>query len=197
MGIEDGRAAAAIPWSQTYTGRYVPLIDPQPEHISIVDIAHQLAVENRFCGATFRPYSVAQHSVHVAQIAGGYDGKFFTRMPEARFGLLHDASEAYIKDIPSPLKRILAPLYQPIEDSFTVAILIKFGVDITPDIEAAVKRADLEALATEKRDLMSPEPAPWGLPFEPVHKRVEPLVWRSAEVEFLRTFEILFPEHRR
>ena len=197
MGIDDGQAAAQVPWTQTYTGRYVPLVNPQPEHFIITDIAHQLANMNRFHGASYRPYSVAQHSIHVAQIAGGYDGKHFLRIPEARFGLLHDASEAYLGDVTSPLKKLIMPLYGPIEESFMVAILIKFGVEVSAEIEAAVHRADLEALATEKRDMMAPEPAPWGLPYEPIRKRIEPLSWRSAEVEFLRTFEELFPEHRR
>lgn len=184
-----------VPWIQTYTGRAVPLIDPQPEHIHLPDIAHHLAALNRFTGATHRPYSVAQHSVLVARRAGGWDGQRFNRIPEARFGLLHDGSEAYLGDVSSPLKSIIRSLYEPLEQGFLVAIMLKFGVELTPEIEEAVKRADLELLASEKRDLLNQEPRPWNLPYEAPREYIEPAISRSAEVLFLKTFKQLFPEH--
>lgn len=86
---------------QTYTGRMVDLADPRPEMIDIVDIAHHLAIINRFNGATIRPYSVAEHSLRVAYILHRVGMKPTVVMA----GLLHDAAEAYLGDDTRP-KRV-------------------------------------------------------------------------------------------
>lgn len=190
-----GQASPEIqPWIQSWTGKRVDLLDPRPEQIDYRDIAHHLSQVNRFTGACFWPYNVAQHSVGVARRAGVWDGRHYARLPEARYGLLHDASEAYLGDVSSPLKRLLAPLYLPLEESFTLAIALKYNLELTPEIEEAVKRADLELLASEKRDLLGAEPEPWGLPYAAPRENVEPLISRRAECLFLEEFHKLFPE---
>ena len=79
----------------TFSGlRFWPLA-PNLEKILVEDIAHALAHQCRFGGHASRFYSVAEHSVHVSQLC----------LPEhALWGLLHDASEAYLVDLPRPLK---------------------------------------------------------------------------------------------
>lgn len=57
-------------WFQTYTGRVWRPLDPQPEDVVQEDIAHALALTNRFNGATREPYSVAQHCCLVADSLG-------------------------------------------------------------------------------------------------------------------------------
>lgn len=91
----------------TYYGHTIDYIKPDPNEIDIRDIAHNLSFENRFIGQTAEPYSVAQHCV-----LGSY---IFEEMglPELAFlFLLHDAAEAYLKDIPTPLKYLLSEPYR-------------------------------------------------------------------------------------
>ena len=96
----------------------VNVINPRIEDINIQDIAHALSHLCRFGGHTKRFYSVAQHSMTCAKIA-----------PDALklTALLHDASEAYLLDIPTPIKQLL-PAYKVMEDRFQALIAKKFGL---------------------------------------------------------------------
>jgi hypothetical protein len=86
------------PWLRTYAGRHVHILNPRPADIYIQDIAHALAHTCRFAGHTPAFYAVAQHSVLVSELL----------TPDlALWGLLHDASEAYLHDLTRPLKRVL------------------------------------------------------------------------------------------
>jgi 5'-deoxynucleotidase YfbR-like HD superfamily hydrolase len=82
-------------WIQTYTGRVFWPLDPDPSEICIEDIAHSLSLQCRFLGHCKTFYSVLEHSCHVAHL-----------VPAAYtvHGLLHDAAEAYVGDMPRPLK---------------------------------------------------------------------------------------------
>lgn len=130
-------------WLQTWSGRRLDLLDPLPESINILDISHGLANECRFAGQCRSYYSVAQHSIIASQIV---------RNDLAMEALLHDAAEAYLKDIPTPLKALL-PEYRVIEERLSRVIRKCFGLpeDLAPEIKAA----DLQLLATERRDLMT------------------------------------------
>lgn len=164
-------------WAQTRTGCAVDLLRPDPDTIRLHDIAVALSRLPRFLGHTIGPraYSVAQHSTHVESLLPeGTD-------PRARLAvLLHDAHEAYTGDFPSPLKEALGELraaYGHTADPLAViqrglqdAIDAAFGLDMKTwpaelvcGLRAMTKRADLLALAIEKRDLMAPEPREWCL----------------------------------
>lgn len=69
-------------WMETWSGKRIDLLNPNPDQIDITDIAHHLSIINRFTGATRCPYSVAQHSLYVSML-----------LPESLqlHGLLHDA----------------------------------------------------------------------------------------------------------
>lgn len=137
-------------WIQTYTGRAFYLLDPRPNDVCIEDIAHGLSNLCRFAGQTRRFYSVAEHSYRVARLVP----------PEHKLtALLHDAAEAYIVDLPRPLKLAL-PNYRVIEQRVEAAIGKRFGIDLVT-LPRAVKQADVTMLATERRDLMAPSPQPW------------------------------------
>lgn len=156
---------------QTYTGLQFDVANPQPEMVCIEDIAHALSCIPRFGGHTLRFYSVAQHSVHVSRLVPEH---------QAKIGLLHDAAEAYMLDMMTPIKSQL-PDYQALYNRVEDAVFRRFGiVALTP----AVKRADLVALATEKRDLMRPTDW-WSVDCEPDLKRIEPMDPEEAEDEFL------------
>ncbi|QCJ70481.1 hypothetical protein C9446_11840 [Providencia heimbachae] len=125
----------------TFTGKHFDFINISADDICIKDIAQGLSNECRFAGQIDQFYSVAQHSVYVSQI-----------VPQeyALEALLHDASEAYCKDLPSPLKALL-PEYKVIEKKVQKVICYKW--DIPKIISGVVHYADLTMLATERRDL--------------------------------------------
>ena len=83
-------------WIQTMSGVIFYPLDPRPEEIRIEDIAHALSHQCRFAGHCREFYSVAEHSVRVSR-----------ELPQEfmLWGLLHDASEAYLVDLPRPIKR--------------------------------------------------------------------------------------------
>lgn len=136
---------------QTQSGIRVPLLDPKPEHILIEDIGWALAHQCRFGGHCKQFYSVAEHSIFVSDLASGYkEGLENVRLE----GLLHDAAEAYIIDIPSPLKSLLKD-YKIIERKFEAVIRQAFSMgEQGPGMKRLIKDADRMALATEARDLM-------------------------------------------
>lgn len=130
---------------RTYTGRLVELLRPTVNDISLEDIARHLSKVQRFGGATRAEfYSVAEHSVLVSRLC----------LPRnALLGLLHDASEAYIGDVVTPLKRQLAS-YKAIEAAWMTAIGIAAGVDnALAHLPSDIKAADAIALSTERRDV--------------------------------------------
>lgn len=166
-------------WIQTYSGKKFHSLDPRPEEIELVDIAHALSLLCRFNGHCRTFYSVAEHSVRVARI-----------LPQelALWGLLHDAGEAYLTDLPRPVKQGL-PEFAEIEDRVLLQVAKRF--DLVWPMPAPVKEADNKLLATEARDLMAPHPEPWNLGIEPLDKRIFPLLPGEAEQFFLAEFQRL------
>lgn len=136
-------------WILTATGQRFDLANPTPAMVNPFDMAHALASICRFNGHTAEHYSVAEHSIRVGALVP----------PEDRLAaLLHDATEAYIGDVSSPLKAML-PEYRRIEARIHSAICQRFA--IPEEIPASVKRADLIMLATERRDLMPSHRDSW------------------------------------
>ena len=121
----------------TYSGHYLNVFDPNPDHICIEDIAHALSQIPRFGGHLIRPLSVAEHSINVAY-------KVPTEL--GLDALLHDASEAYLMDIPKPIKKRL-PDYIKLEEELTKVINAKFGI-VYPK-PPLVKAADIACLENE------------------------------------------------
>jgi uncharacterized protein len=179
---------AGGPWIQTASGLKFPLLDVDPAAILIQDIAHALSILCRFNAQCLRPYSVAEHSVHVSyEIAPHL----------ALVGLMHDAAEAYLGDMPGPLKACL-PHYHSIEGRLIAAIGGKFGFDYpekgTPEARE-LKRADIQLLVDEKAVLMAPEPEPWPPAAPPVKNSGRIQCWQPlvAKETFLRRYRELTP----
>ncbi len=164
------------PWIQTYTGKAFYPQDPQPGDINIVDIAHSLSMTCRFGGHTTRFYSVAQHSALVAANVPAAD---------ALWGLLHDASEAYLADVSKPVKPLLTG-YSEIEGKVMAAVCQKFG--LPPEMPASVKAMDATLLFTEKRDVMAASLQDWGYAVPPLPGTINPFAPREAELMFRCSF---------
>lgn len=142
-------------WIMTASGRPFWPLEPRLEDIAIEDIAHHLSNLCRFTGAVRLFYSVAQHSVEVSLAMAPH-------LVTARhrslglYGLLHDGSEAYLMDVPRPLKHDSQfAAYRAAEARLQRVIYAAFGLD--PDDEPAeLKLVDRRMLRTEQRDLMPP-----------------------------------------
>ena len=147
-------------WILTATGAQVDLELMAADSLSLLDVAHALALVNRFGGHTSRPYSVAEHSVHVSSIM---ERDLGIRHPAALLaGLMHDAHEAYVGDIATPMKQILGPRWHGMEHRAAQRVQHRFGVlAASVGWRADIKRADLIAQATERRDLMPAAGPDW------------------------------------
>lgn len=127
---------------QCWSGHYFDFLHPHQSFVLVKDIAHSLAMQCRFNGHTDRFYSVAEHSVLCSHIVPHED---------ALTALMHDAAEAFVGDVPKPLKRLL-PDYAEIEKSVEEAIFNK--LDIPFPFPPSIKEADLRMLRLEQRDAM-------------------------------------------
>lgn len=126
---------------RTVSGRYINVFEPTPEMICIEDIAHALSMQPRFGGHLPTFYSVAQHSVLVSELV---DSAKLT-------ALMHDASEAYLLDVPRPIKLRLAN-YKEIENGLMEVLAGIFS--FAWPLPVNVKAADEEMLQWEWDNLM-------------------------------------------
>lgn len=168
-------------WMQLHSGKAFWPLDPRPEEVEIDDIAWSLAHQCRYAGHCEDMYTVAQHSVLVSHACEPAD---------ALWGLLHDATEAYLVDVPRPVKKHLGG-YLEIEAALARVIAARF--DLPEEMPASVRHADEVLLATEKRDLMKTAPRPWAPMPPPLAWPIDP--WRPmvAYTWFLRRFHELMP----
>ena len=170
------------PWIEMFSGTAVDLIQPDPETIRLDDIAHHLARIHRYTGGT--EWSVAAHSLCVAMLVPR----------EFRLeALLHDAHEAYVGDVSSPMKSAMRsftfikarepPNYEPvsafdlIEENFERVVREKFGLPAEKSDE--VRHADLVMLATERKYLLpNTGMREWmPLPEHTTDERVREFMW--------------------
>lgn len=173
---------------ETRSGRRFQPLEPIVADIDIEDIAHALSNQCRFSGHVRRHYSVAEHCVRVAQLLARWGQPVGVQ----RWGVLHDAAEYALVDLPQPLKR--HPDFEPYrraEARLMLAICERFGLDpIEPEI---VRKADRVLLATEARDLMPFRPEHWQqqLTEAPLEYTIYPWSPEYARRVFLETFHHL------
>lgn len=146
-------------WIKTLSGKF-DYDDPKASDVNRDDVVHALAGENRFANQTKMRYSVLEHSVRVAveclryARADGFDER--AARDAALCGLWHDAAEAYLKDIPSPLKHVLMlqcpgvrEIFERVEEAVEQAVLGSLTLTERRRWRGYVKRADLALLAAE------------------------------------------------
>jgi hypothetical protein len=133
------------------SGRRLDLINPSPLDIEIEDIAHGLARVSRWNGQTIgdHPYSVAQHSLLVAEIARSIGPDWPARWRLA--ALLHDAPEYVVGDLISPFKAALSLDYKAFENALLSAIHLRFDLpaELPATVTGVIKRADRAAAYLE------------------------------------------------
>lgn len=140
----------------TFSGRALDLLDPQPDQIDIHDIARALSQINRFNGNTRFPYSVGLHSIMAADAMMSIG-----HTPQARLAaLMHDAAEAYVGDISTPVKDLLGDNFRDIERHVSAVIYRKFGVDEVLVYSDTMRDVD-RTLANAERSLLIEDAAHW------------------------------------
>jgi uncharacterized protein len=172
---------------QTVSGRWVDPLAPDPAAIDIDDIAQALSNQCRFGGHSRSFYSVAQHSTIVSDVCEERGAS----ASEALAALLHDAGEAYLVDLPHPIKHRsdLGPPYREAEKLLEEAIRVHFELGDPP---AETKSVDRSLLATERATFASTvDPWPELEGHEPLAIEIEPWNPERAKREFLERFERL------
>jgi hypothetical protein len=167
-GMTDG--ARAGDWMQVYSGRRFWPMDPRAGEIDPLDIAHALSHQCRYAGHTMEFYSVAEHCVHVHDAAP----------PDLRaWALLHDASEAYLVDVPRPVKPYLAG-YAEAEARVMRAVAERFGLDWP--MPAAVEVLDRRIVTDERAQAMRATGDAWALEGPPLGVTLQ--FWRPVQAQF-------------
>lgn len=159
---------------RTVSGKYVNVFNVDPDTIVIEDIAHALAHQPRFGGHLPEFYSVAQHCVNCSYHVKGFENRFAA--------LMHDASEAYLLDMPKPIK-INIPQYNKIEDNLMRVIAKKFNFEYPKN--KAVEDVDRFMLEREWYSIMLKQAEAL---FEPIN------CWEPARAK--ETFLVCFNQYQ-
>ena len=168
-------------WMALASGRQFWPLDPRADEIHIEDIAHALSHICRYGGHSRRFYSVAEHSVLVSQLVPS---------EHALTGLLHDAAEAYLGDVPRPLKRqACMEGWREAEARLENAIAEAFGITLPmPDV---VKEIDDRIILDEWSALMPRFDADIGVSGAPVGVPIIGMEPEKARGMFLARFDRL------
>lgn len=159
-------------WILTANGNELDMAYPQAQKVVLADVAHALSQINRFNGHCRRPYSVAEHSLLVLDIVE----RLFATTANTNHrlaALMHDAHEAYIGDLATPLKQLVGADWMVLEHRLERVIRSAWALHMPAhEFASAIKQADLIALATERQQLMPLSPSLWECL---VH--VQPVTW--------------------
>lgn len=153
------------PWMQTYTGKAFDLDVPKVEQVHFEDIARALARTQRWTGHAKRRFSVAEHSVAVAALAWQMAPDQKDPGIYVRAALMHDAHEAYLGDVASPIKELLRRrargVWDSIVDPIQKVIDERFQIQTNADVELVVKTADSMSLSLERDQIMETSEREW------------------------------------
>lgn len=164
---------------QLYSGRAFHFGNPRVEEVHIEDIAHALSLLCRFGGHCKEFYSVADHSIRCAE---NVSQEFKLE------ALLHDAGEAYIVDMPRPIKYALTE-YRTIENAVDRVVRQRFN--LPEEMSPEVKRIDAVMLSTERRDLMKPSELEWHKMLDPIEQITYPRSPKESYYDFMKMFNEL------
>lgn len=176
---------------ELYSGQQIDPLQLHPDEVRLGDIAHSLSMQCRYLGHCDQFYSIAQHAVFVAR-----------HLPTPRlqlFGLLHDAAEAYIGDIISPLKTRLFASIQTVErDILRTIYTVLCDGEVPSEREwKRIKEVDTRTLITEASVLMVSRGRQWEVGVQPYDDVIVPQTPESAKWHFLATYDGLKYDSRR
>lgn len=190
-------------WLQTYSGVRVWPLDPRADEIHFDDVCVGLARECRYGNHAREFYSVGEHSVLVSQFCERLALERGWSRASARWvagiGLLHDASEAYLGDIPRPLKRQRAMRgYRKLEAKWWTQICRRFDLFPTESAMALVHEVD-NRLLLDEIDALLLDPDMWRRAgryrgMQPLGAEIAALPWEQAAEVFAQRFDECFPE---
>lgn len=161
------------------SGGYFDFVDIDQSKFSIDDIANNLSKICRFTGSVKDFYSVAQHCVIVSHVVP----------PEhALEGLMHDASEAFMSDLNSPLKALMKT-YKTLEKKVEKEIFSRHG--LTFPMHPSIKLADMSVFLAENKQLRGIENCGWYEGIKPYPKKIVPWTPARAKREFMKRYEEL------
>lgn len=199
-------------WLQSRKGRALDMVNPRCGQVDFSEAADQLSLINRYVGASDVAVSVANHTLiadRAAQMAGATPR-------ERALVLLHDVKESRIGDKTTPTKEaeyavaremfgltgedIVRQVMAELERRHDTAIYQAAGIDPPTHAEHAfVKRCDITALVTERRDFLARPPMPWGVEIEavpPLKTRQRLLPPARAAIELHELFLAFLPGAR-
>lgn len=162
---------------ETTTGQTVFPFDPDPETIQIEDIVTSLNRTSRYLGHGRISFTVLAHSYWVAKLVP--DEFKLT-------ALMHDATEAYLGDVPSPLKATpIFGQYRAAEENLWGVIARKFGCH--EEIPEVVHKADKAMLYHEALAFMPRPLGPWWKKYKVYTTDFETPdnLWHYAENRYL------------
>lgn len=171
-------------YKQTYSGIAWDIMHPKAENVLACDIVAPLERTWRFGASMVECWTVADHSVLVAELVG------HVAKP---YALLHDAHEAYLGDITTPVaKAIASPHLESLKMMHDKVIFEAFGLAWpTEYILAEIKLADAVALVLEKEQFLVESDA-WNLTtLPPVNKAARSIFGH------LRTQHVRFEDELR
>lgn len=172
-------------WILTYSGKQFFPFNPKLDQICIQDIAHALSMICRYTGHVKQFYSVAQHSCYVSD---------YCPQELKLYGLLHDATEAYLADINRPTKEFL-PDYKKLEQDLELIIISKYlGMNSNLELSLPdyVKQLDMAILNNEREVLLPESKWDWGIGNQKLDLIITPWSPAEAEKEFLERFMRLY-----
>ena len=181
-------------WFVSRSGIIWDVAKPTVQMIHWPDVAESLAKQCRWNGHCRDFYSVAEHCILVSQLVTS----------DLRLhALLHDAHEAFLGDIIRPVKAVLGDALKEVEDRLDQVIYQAAVLDVPRGIDRTlIKDADMRALATERRDIMTPPPAdsdfvPAETGWDPNTVQISPLPWEVAKRLWLNCFTLYYAEHHK
>lgn len=213
VAVEGGYVMAQTDWIQTYGGEKFYPLAARPEEVKITDIARALSMLCRYCGHVARFYSVAEHCVRVSRMAADRVTTQHPAIPSrthqrewlnvARWGLLHDASEAYLGDVTRPVKKSQTMAgYKAAETRLMGVIAERFALE--GDEPTEVRWADDAIYGLEVPQLKAPVHPEWKVNTPSGKLEVRPIQgerigWAPAraEREFLKRFDLLWGKEYR
>ena len=167
---------------EVYGGDKFCFDDISKNEVDIKVIAHALSLQCRYAGHCKVFYSVAEHSVLMADALYESTGEASVAFE----ALMHDATEAYVTDIPRPMKAVL-PDFKRMEDEVYKLIADKF--DLPPQISELVKKADSQIVKDERAQIMIESDNIWAVDdLDYLNVFIDGLSPTSAEREFLSAF---------